>query len=288
MFRILEKETLTPVSHYFLIQVPEIARKAQPGQFVIVRMDEKGERIPLTIADLDQEGGTIALVVQELGASTKQMGQMQAGDSFLDVAGPLGRPTEIERYGTVLCVAGGLGIAPIYPIARALQAAGNTVITIMGARSKNLLFWMERLESVSDELVVCTDDGSYGYYGLVTAPLKELLEAGRHVDHVFSIGPAIMMKFVCKTTAPFNIPTTVSINSIMVDGTGMCGACRLTVDGKTRFACVDGPDFDGHLVDWDELLARQRQYLAEEKIAVEEWDHQHPCEPVLAPGTEAP
>jgi ferredoxin--NADP+ reductase len=288
MFLIQEKETLTPVSHRFLVQAPEIAQKAQPGQFVIVRIDEKGERIPLTVADFDRERGTVTLVVQELGASTKQMGLLQAGETFLDVAGPLGRPTEIEDYGTVLCVSGGLGIAPIYPITRALHEAGNTVVTIMGARSKNLLFWMDKLESVSDETIVCTDDGTFGYYGLVTGPLKELLEQGRHFDHAFSIGPAIMMKFVCKTTGPYSVPTTVSINSIMVDGTGMCGACRLTVDGKTRFACVDGPDFDGHQVDWEELLERQQQYAAEEKSAVEEWDRRHPCDPVLEPGTEAP
>ncbi len=277
MFRIVSKEDLTPVTRQFIVQAPEIARKAQAGQFVIVRLEPQGERIPLTIADFDRERGTITLVVQEVGASTKQMGTLQAGDAILDLAGPLGRPSEIEHYGTVVCVGGGVGIAPIYPIARALRQAGNTVVSIIGARTKELLFWEEKMRAVSDELIVCTDDGSYGRYALVTAPLKELLESGRHVDLVFAIGPAIMMKFASKTTQPFGVRTIVSINSIMVDGTGMCGACRISVDGKTRFACVDGPDFDGHLVDWDLLLERQRQYLEEEKLALEKWEREHAC-----------
>ncbi|MGB9724227.1 MAG: sulfide/dihydroorotate dehydrogenase-like FAD/NAD-binding protein [Chloroflexia bacterium] len=277
MFKILHKEDLTPVLRLFVMEAPEIARKAQPGQFVIVRLDERGERIPLTIADYDREAGTITLVVQEVGASTKQMGKLQAGESILDLVGPLGRPSEIERYGTVICVGGGVGIAPIYPIARALREVGNTVISIIGARSQNLLFWEDRMRAVSDELIVCTDDGSYGRYALVTAPLKEILESGRHVDLVFAIGPAIMMKFASLTTRPFGVKTIVSINSIMVDGTGMCGACRISVDGKTRFACVDGPDFDGHLVDWDLLLERQRQYLEEEKVALEKWERENAC-----------
>ncbi len=277
MFRILYKEDLTPVLRLFVMEAPEIARKAQPGQFVIVRLDERGERIPLTIADYNREKGTITLVVQEVGASTKQMGRLQAGESILDLVGPLGRPSEIEHYGTVICVGGGVGIAPIYPIARALHEVGNTVISIIGARSQNLLFWEEKMRAVSDELIVCTDDGSYGRYALVTAPLKEILESGRPVDLVFAIGPAIMMKFASKTTQPFGVRTIVSINSIMVDGTGMCGACRISVDGKTRFACVDGPDFDGHLVDWDLLLERQRQYLEEEKLALEKWERENAC-----------
>jgi len=277
MFKILEKQDLTPVLRLFLMEAPEIARKALPGQFVIVRLDEEGERIPLTIADFDRAAGTITLVVQEVGASTREMGLLQAGDSILDLVGPLGRPSEIEQYGTVVCVGGGVGIAPIYPIARALKEAGNHVISIIGARSQNLLFWEEKMRDVSHELTVCTDDGSYGRYALVTAPLKELLESGRHVDLVFAIGPAIMMKFCSKTTQPFGVRTLVSINSIMVDGTGMCGACRISVNGKTRFACVDGPDFDGHLVDWDLLLERQRQYLDEEKVALEKFEHEHAC-----------
>ncbi len=276
MFKILEKEDLTPVSRLFVVEAPEIARKAQPGQFVIVRVDEQGERIPLTIGDFDREAGTITLVVQEVGASTREMGTYQAGDSFRDMAGPLGRPSHIDNYGTVLCVGGGIGIAPVYPITRALKEAGNEVVSIIGARSADLLLWEKKMRAVSDELIVCTDDGSYGRYSLVTGPMQEMLEAGRHFDVCFAIGPAVMMKFCCKTTAPFGLKTMVSINSIMVDGTGMCGACRISVDGKTRFACVDGPDFDGHQVDWDLLLERQRQYLDEEKAAVEKWEHDHP------------
>ncbi|MBN1485680.1 MAG: sulfide/dihydroorotate dehydrogenase-like FAD/NAD-binding protein [Chloroflexia bacterium] len=287
MFLIQDKIDLSPVSKEYLVQAPEIAQKAQPGQFVIVRIDEQGERIPLTIADFDRQTGTITLVVQEIGASTKEMGLLRAGDSFRDVVGPLGVPTHIKNYGTVVCIGGGLGIAPVYPITRALKEAGNTIISIIGARSHNLLIWEDKMSAVSDEIIPCTDDGSYGTYGLVTGPLKELLEGGRQVEHCFAIGPAIMMKFVCKTSGAFAVPTTVSINSIMVDGTGMCGACRLTVGGKTRFACVDGPDFDGHLVDWDELLERQRQYLPEEKRAVEEWERRHPCDPVLEGGSAA-
>ncbi len=277
MFKIVQKQDLTPVLRLFVMEAPEIARKAMPGQFVIVRLDEQGERIPLTIADFDREAGTVTLVVQEVGASTRQMGLLQTGEALRDLVGPLGRPSEIEKYGTVVCVGGGVGIAPIYPIARALKEHGNQVISIIGARSENLLFWEEKMRAVSDELIVCTDDGSYGRFALVTAPLKELLEAGRPVDLVFAIGPAIMMKFSCKTTQPFGVRTLVSINSIMVDGTGMCGACRISVGGKTRFACVDGPDFDGHQVDWDLLLERQRQYLDEEKLAAEKFERENPC-----------
>jgi NAD(P)H-flavin reductase len=188
------------------------------------------------------------------------------------VTGPLGLPSEIERYGTVLCVGGGFAIAPVYPIARALKEAGNTVLTILGVRSKDLLFWEERLRSVSDELIVCTNDGSYGREGLVILPMQEMLEAGRRIDHVWAIGPAIMMKFCALTTQPYGVPTVVNLNSIMVDGTGMCGACRVEVGGQTRFACVDGPEFDGHRVNWDRLLVRQRIYLEEEKQAVERWE----------------
>lgn len=277
MFKILEKQDLTPVLRLYVMETPQVARKAQPGQFVIVRVDQEGERIPLTIADFDREAGTVTLVVQEVGASTRQMGLLQSGDSMLDLAGPLGRPSEIEKYGTVVCIGGGVGIAPIYPIARALKEAGNEVISIIGARSQNLLFWEDKMRAISDELIVCTDDGSYGRFALVTAPLKEILESGRKVDLAFAIGPGVMMKFCCKTTQPFGLRTLVSINSIMVDGTGMCGACRVSVGGKTRFACVDGPDFDGHEVDWDLLLERQRQYLNEEKAAVEKFEHEHPC-----------
>ena len=274
MYRILAKETLTPVTKLFVIEAPEVARKAKAGQFIILRVDEKGERIPLTIADYDREAGTITIVVQEVGKTTKHLGTMQVGDSLASFTGPLGRPTEIENYGTVVVVGGGLGIAPIYPICRALREAGNHVIGIIGARTKELLFWEERMRSVTDELLICTDDGSYVRKALVTVPLKELLDSGRKIDCIWGIGPAIMMKFIALTTKPYGVKTIVSLNSIMVDGTGMCGACRVSVGGRTRFACVDGPEFDGHEVDWDLLLNRQRIYLDLEKKALEIYERQ--------------
>jgi ferredoxin--NADP+ reductase len=272
VYRIIKKETLTPVTKLYVIEAPDVARKAQAGQFIVLRVTEEGERIPLTIADYDRAAGTITIVVQELGKSSKLLGTLSEGDSLASFTGPLGRPTDIENYGTVVLVGGGLGIAPIYPICRSLRAAGNHVIAIIGARSGDLLFWEEEMRSVSDELIVVTDDGSYARKALVTVPLKEMLEAGRQIDCVWGIGPAIMMKFVALTTQPFGVRTIVSLNSIMVDGTGMCGACRVSVGGKTRFACVDGPEFDGHEVDWDLLLKRQRQYLDLEKRALEQFD----------------
>jgi len=277
VYEILAKEALGPVTKLYEVQAPVVAQKARAGQFVIVRLKAEGERIPLTIADYDRERGTITLVVQELGKSTLEMGTLQVGDHLASFTGPLGIPSEIENYGTVLCVGGGVGIAPIFPIARDLKEAGNTVISIVGARNKDLLFWEEKMRSVSDELIICTDDGSCGRHGLVTLPLKEMLESERPIEHIWCIGPAIMMKFAMLTIQPFGVPTTVSLNSIMVDGTGMCGACRVEVGGQTRFVCVDGPEFDGHQVDWDQLLARQRIYLEQEKQAVERWRHQCQC-----------
>lgn len=277
MYEILAKEDLAPVTRLFVIKAPAVARKGRAGQFVIVRLHQEGERIPLTIADYDREEGTLTLVVQEVGKTTMQMGTLQPGDHLASVTGPLGIPSRIERYGTVLCVGGGVGIAPLYPIARALKEAGNTVLSIIGARCRELLFWEEKMRSVSDELIVCTDDGSYGRKALVTLPLKEMLEAGRPVDRIWAIGPAIMMKFCALTARPFGVPMEVSLNSIMVDGTGMCGACRVEVGGQTRFVCVDGPEFDGYQVDWDQLLARQRIYLEQEKLAVDRWQQGCRC-----------
>ena len=274
MYRILAKETLTPVTKLFVIEAPEVARKVKAGQFVILRVTEEGERIPLTVADYNRQAGTITIVVQEIGKTTKLLGTVNVGDSLASFTGPLGHPTEIERYGTTVLVGGGLGIAPIYPICRSLREAGNHVIGIIGARTKELLFWEEQMRSVTDELIVCTDDGSYVRKALVTVPLKELLESGRKVDCIWGIGPAIMMKFIALTTKPFGAKTIVSLNSIMVDGTGMCGACRVSVGGKTRFACVDGPEFDGHEVDWDLLLTRQRIYLDLEKQALEAFERE--------------
>jgi len=241
-----------------------------------LRLHETGERIPLTIADHDVQAGTITLIFQEVGKSTMEMGRMEVGEAFYSVAGPLGHPTEIENFGTVACVAGGVGIAPMYPIARDLKAAGNRVITIIGARTQDLLFWEEKMRAVSDELIVVTDDGSYGRKALVTQPLKELLEQGEPIVKVWGIGPTIMMKFVSLTTQPFNVPTIVSLNTIMIDGTGMCGGCRVAMVDGAKFVCVDGPEFDGHLVDWNNLISRVQFYRDEEQAAVEHW-RQHEC-----------
>lgn len=268
MYRIVARDDLAPVTKLFVIEAPEVACKAQPGQFVIVLVDEHGERIPLTIADYDRQAGTVTIIFQEVGKTTRLLGTRQVGDELAAFVGPLGLPAEIENYGTVLCIGGGVGIAPIYPIARALKGAGNRVISIIGARTRDLLFWERRMRQVSDELVVTTDDGSYARKALVTVPEKEILESGAPVERIWAIGPAIMMKFVSLTSRPFGVKTLVSLNSIMVDGTGMCGACRVEVAGNTRFVCVDGPEFDGHEVNWDLLMERQRIYLDEEKRAL--------------------
>ena len=274
MYEILLRDDLAPQIHLFKLNAPNVAKKAQAGQFVIIRINEQGERIPLTIADWNRDEGSVSVVFMEVGTTTHRLALLKAGDSIANFIGPLGLPTHIEKFGTVVCVAGGFAVATIFPIAWAMREAGNRVISIMGARNKGLIFWEKELSSTSDQLIVTTDDGSYGRKGLVTEPLKELLEAGG-VDRVIAIGPSIMMKFAAKTTEPFGVKTIVSLNPIMVDGTGMCGCCRVSVDGQTRFTCVDGPDFDGHQVDWDLLLARQKIYLDEEKSSFAEWQHQH-------------
>jgi len=270
--KILEKEVLSDVTKLMVVETPLVARKAQAGQFVIVRVDEYGERVPLTIADYDREAGTIVLIFQEVGKSTMQMGILEAGDELATVVGPLGHATELDNFGTVVCIGGGVGIAPIFPIARALKEAGNTVISIIGARTSEYLFWEDRMRAVSDELIVCTDDGSYGRKALVTEPLKELLESpGKTISRVWAIGPMIMMKFVSLTTQPFEVPTIVSLNTIMVDGTGMCGGCRVLLDDGPQFVCVDGPEFDGHRVKWDNLLSRVQFYKEQEQVAIKRW-----------------
>jgi len=274
VYEILLKQDLVPDIHLLKIAASNVAKKAQPGQFVIIRIDERGERIPLTIADWDREEGSVTIVFMEVGTTTHRLALLEAGDSIADFIGPLGLPTHIEKFGTVVCVAGGFAVATMVPIARALKMKGNKVISIMGARSKSLLFWEYELGSVSDQLIVTTDDGSYARKGVVTEPLKELLEGGERIDRVIAIGPSIMMKFCAKTTEPFGVKTIVSLNPIMVDGTGMCGCCRVSVGGVTKFTCVDGPDFDGHQVDWDLLFARQRIYLDEEKLSFERWQSQ--------------
>jgi len=275
LYQILERQDLTRSIHLFKVLVPKVAAKACAGQFIILREGESGERIPLTLADWDKAEGSVTVVFMEVGLSTQKLAQLKTGDSIKDFAGPLGLPTEIENFGTVVCVAGGFAAATIMPIARALKEAGNRVITIMGARSQDLLFWEKEVARYSDELIVTTDDGSYGRKGLVTEPLRDMLASEEQkIDRVIAIGPTVMMKFCSKTTKPFKVKTITSLNPIMVDGTGMCGCCRVTVGGVTRFACVDGPDFDGHEVDWDELLVRQRAYLEEEARSVKEWQCQ--------------
>jgi ferredoxin--NADP+ reductase len=287
MYKILEKQVLSDVTKLMVVEAPQVARKAKPGQFVIVRVDEPGERIPLTIADFDRDAGTITLIFQEVGKSTMQMGTLKPGDELITVAGPLGHPTEIEKYGTVVMVGGGVGIAPTFPIARALKEAGNTVISIIGARNKSLLFWEDRMRTVSDELIICTDDGSYGRKAVVTEPLKELLDARKGaIVRVWAIGPAVMMKFVAMATKPYNVKTIVSLNTIMIDGTGMCGGCRVVLDEGAQFVCVDGPEFDAHKVNWDILLSRLRFYGEQERLAVERWKHQCRLDSA-APGVSA-
>jgi len=257
---IVEKRTLNEAIRLFRFYCPAIALYCRPGQFLIVRGDERGERIPLTIADFDREDGSVTVVVQLVGLGCHKLDDLEEGDRFLDVVGPLGHPSEIENFGSVVCIGGGLGVAPVFPIQRALKDAGNTVISIMGVRSEDFLFWEEHMRGCSDELFVTTDDGSCGEKGFVTTALQRLIDQGRALDRVIAIGPPVMMRAVCETTRPHGIPTIVSLNSIMVDGTGMCGGCRVEVGGETKFTCVDGPEFDGHLVDFPLLLSRLRTY----------------------------
>ncbi len=265
MARILEKTELAPDIKEMVVDAPLIARKAEPGQFVIVVVDDKGERIPLTIADFDREKGTITIVFLEIGKTTMKLGRLNAGEEIAHLTGPLGNPSEIPEDETIVFVGGGVGTAAVYPIARKAKKS-NEIISIIGARTKDALIWEDRMRSVSDELIVTTDDGSYGRKGVVTEPLKELLEE-KKVDRVVAIGPAIMMKFVALTTKPYGVKTIASLNPIMVDGSGMCGACRVQVGGVTKFACVDGPEFDAHEVDFDLLMKRLSTYREEEELA---------------------
>jgi ferredoxin--NADP+ reductase len=268
MYKILDRVDYSDDVYMQVIEAPAVAAACKPGQFIILRIDEEGERIPLTIADFDRVAGTITIVVQAIGKTTRQLQKLGKGDFLANFIGPLGVPSVIEKVGTVVCAGGGIGVAPIYPIARALKEAGNKVISIVAARNQNLLLWEDRMREVSDELIVTTDDGSRGRHCLVTEPLKELCEAG-DIALVYAIGPGVMMKFCSRTTLEYGVKTLVSLNSIMVDGTGMCGACRCSVGGETKFVCVDGPEFDGHQVDFDQLLARQRQYLPQEKESLD-------------------
>jgi ferredoxin--NADP+ reductase len=270
LFKILEKREMAEntVCH-FTIEAPLIAKKAKPGQFIVLRPNETGERIPLTMAGTDPAGGTIDIIFQVVGKTTALMRTFNKGDAFLDIIGPLGRSTHLEKLGTVICVGGGTGIAVLYPITKGLKDIGNHVISIIGSRTKELLIMEEEMKNVSNEFFITTDDGSYGRHGFVTDTLKDLLDERKDVKLVVGIGPVPMMKFVCKTTEPYGVKTLVSLNAIMVDATGMCGACRVSVGGKTQFCCVDGPEFDGHQVDFNELMKRQAAYLKEERQSYE-------------------
>ena len=270
LYKIVEKRLMAENTVCQLrVEAPRIARKAKPGQFVVLRVNETGERIPLTMAGTDAAGGTITLIFQVVGKSTALMRALHVGDSIQDIIGPLGKPTHIENQGTVVCVGGGTGVAVMYPITKAYQEAGNHVIAIIGARTKDLLILEEEMRAASHDLRITTDDGSYGHHGFVTEVLRKILDEKKDVTLVVGIGPVPMMKFLCKMTKEYGVKTIVSLNPIMVDATGMCGACRVTVAGKTRFCCVDGPEFDGHEVDYDELVKRQRAYLTEEKVSVD-------------------
>ncbi|MDR1933263.1 MAG: sulfide/dihydroorotate dehydrogenase-like FAD/NAD-binding protein [Spirochaetales bacterium] len=270
MNKIIERVRLSDEVYKIVVEAPLIAEERKPGQFVIVQRDaEFAERIPLTIADADAKKGTITMIFQTVGSSTHKLALLNVGDSIQNILGPLGRPTHIEKVGTVVCVGGGIGVAPMYPIAQGMKEAGNRLIIIMGARNKSLLIMEDQMRAIADELIVVTDDGSYGRKALVTEPLKELCEKDPKPAQVVVIGPPIMMKFCAETTRPFAVPTLVSLNTIMIDGTGMCGGCRVTVGGKTKFVCVDGPEFDGHQVDFSNMLLRMSSYKDVETAAHE-------------------
>ena len=271
MFKILRKEEWSPNVYAMDIEAPRVAKKAQAGQFIVLRVNEEGERIPLTIADYDRETGKILIVFQAIGASTMELAALEAGDTILDFVGPLGRPSEIAKLdGTMVVVGGGIGVAPTFPIARAMKEAGNKVIAIMGAKTKDILVMEDEMKQVTDEIVVTTDDGSRGIKGFVTNAVQALVDRGEKIAQITAIGPVIMMKSVADATRDLGIKTVVSLNPIMVDGTGMCGGCRVTVGDETKFACVDGPEFDGHLVDFKGLMSRQRMYR---DMETEEKDH---------------
>jgi NAD(P)H-flavin reductase len=263
MNKIVEKKQLSENVFMFVVEAPLIAKSRKPGNFVILRIGEKGERVPLTIVDSDLERGTIKLIVQQVGASTMKLCKLNEGDFLTDLVGPLGKPTKVAKIGTLLAMGGGVGNAPLLPIVKAFKEAGNRVVTVLAARTKDLIILEDELRKYSDDVIIMTDDGSYGKKGVVTVGAEEVIQREK-VDECIAIGPAIMMKFAAALTKKYNIPTQCSLNTIMVDGTGMCGACRVTVDGKTKFTCVDGPEFDAHKVDFDEMLKRLGAYKKEE------------------------
>jgi ferredoxin--NADP+ reductase len=275
--RIVTKKQLSEDIFTAEVEAPLVARARQPGQFVIISINnEYAERIPLTIADANTNNGTIRLIWQRVGKTTAELADLSPGDEILNVSGPLGRPTHVEKFGTVVGVGGGIGNAPLLPIVKALKGAGNKIIVILGARTRDLLILEDEFAQISDELIITTDDGSYGQKALVTEPLKEVCQREEKPDQAFAIGPAIMMKFCCEVTKQFDIPTQVSLNTIMVDGTGMCGGCRVEVDGKPKFVCVDGPEFDGHQVNFDLMMKRLDAYKNQEKKAYERYK-EHRC-----------
>ncbi len=276
MHTIHSNDLVQPTLGKMVVEAPYVAKYRKAGQFIILRIDEVGERIPLTIADVDRGKGTITLYYQIVGTTTRKLSNLAAGDSLQDIAGPLGHPTEIKKYGTVVCIGGGIGTAPLYPIAHAMNEAGNRVINIIGARSEDLLILGDEMKAVGQQTIICTDDGSVGRKAFVTDPLKEIMDAEK-IDLVVAIGPVPMMKAVSDLTRDKEIPTLVSLNSIMVDGTGMCGGCRVTVGGETRFTCVDGPEFNGHEVNFDELVSRLGTYRAQEKVSEERFLHECKC-----------
>ena len=277
MYKILEKDKLGPDIYRYRIKAPDVARYRRPGQFVIVRITEEGERVPLTISDSDAREGSITLIVQSVGKTTLEMAQMDSGDFIPTVTGPLGRPTHIEKVGRVLCVGGGIGIAPLYPVAKAMKEVGNHVTSILGARSSDLLILVDDMKQASHDTVITTDDGSRGKKGFVTDAIEDLMDIGDSYDQCIAMGPPIMMKCVSQLTREYEIPTIVSLNPIMVDGTGMCGCCRVTVGDKVKFACVDGPEFDGHRVDFDELMNRLATYEKEETKALDCYSSETGC-----------
>ena len=278
MHRIIQKEILAPTITKYVIEAPYVARKRKAGNFVIIRVEETGERIPLTLVDSNIKEGTVTLIVQAIGKTTKALALKNAGGYIMDLMGPLGNPTPIETGKTIACIGGGVGTAELYPITKALKEAGNTIYTIIGARSKELVILEKEMQQVSDTLYITTDDGSYKRKGFVTDQLKELLDTNLGINLVYAIGPLPMMKAVSNLTRPYNVRTVVSLNAVMVDGTGMCGGCRVSVNGQMKFACVDGPEFEGHEVDFDEMLLRNRSYTEMEKISVDRFTEEpHVC-----------
>jgi ferredoxin--NADP+ reductase len=272
MFKILSSERIAPREYDFWVDAPRIARSARPGQFVVLRPSEKSERIPLTMADFDSARGAIRIIFQAVGKTTSAMAAMDAGESILDILGPLGTPSEIDNFGTVMAVGGGVGIAALFPVIRALKRAGNRVITILGGRTAELLIMKDECAEYCDELIITTDDGSEGMKGLVTDAMRAVAARGEKIDRCWAIGPSVMMKFCASAAGELELPIWVSMNPIMLDGTGMCGCCRLDVGGCVKFGCVDGPEFDGHKVDWDSFMNRLAQYKEEEKISMEKYE----------------